>query len=77
MDWGMIYGVGCLVAYAVLALMCFFGIWGFASARYGLPGLVLGWVPGLVAAATLAVIGAFLWPLIVIGGLWFWWFWFH
>lgn len=68
-NWQTIYGVGAFLAWAAGALACFFGIWWFAAVRYQFPGLVLGWLPGAVAALTAAVIVAAIWPLIAFVGL--------
>ncbi|MBB4799691.1 hypothetical protein HNP32_003451 [Brevundimonas bullata] len=69
-NWQTIYGIGALIAWALFALICFFGVWWFAAERYQFPGLALGWLPGAIAALTAAVVAAALWPLVVVGGIW-------
>ena len=44
-------------------LAAFVGIWWFAAYKYALGGLVLGWIPGTVAAIVAAVVFGFGWPL--------------
>lgn len=71
-NWGLIYGIGALATYAICALALFFGIWWFSAAKYELAGIVLGWIPGAVAAMTLAVVVALLWPVVLVGGFLWW-----
>jgi len=68
-NWQMVYVGGAFIAWAIFALIAFFGVWWFSAEHYQFPGLALGWIPGAVAALTAAVVAAALWPLVVIGGL--------
>lgn len=64
-NWMLIYIVGVLAVGLLSALVLFFGTWWFAAARYELGGLVLGWVPGAVAAGVGGLVLGFAWPLSV------------
>lgn len=74
MDWllnngQMIYGVGAPIAWILGALISFFGIWWFWAVKYQFPRLVPGWLPGVVAALTAAVVVAAIWSLVAVVGL--------
>lgn len=62
-NWGAIYGIGALVVGALAWLGAFIGIWWFAAYRYALGGLVLGWLPGVIAACLAALVFGLGWPL--------------
>ena len=64
-NWGAIYGIGALIAGLLTAIVSFFGIWWFVAVKYQLGGLVLGWLPGAIAGATLGTIIGLGWPLLV------------
>ena len=69
-NWGAIYVVGALLSGLLSAIVIFFGVWWFAAAKYELGGLVLGWLPGTVAAAVVGAIMGFGWPILVPIALW-------
>ncbi len=58
-DWGTVYEVGCYVT-GVLVFVC---SWIYCVVAYGfLLGVGLGWLPSLIVA----VIAAYLWPLVAV-----------
>ena len=64
-DW---YDIGAWITGAIV----FVAIWGYCAAAYGFLGFALGWMPAVI----IAIILAFLWPLIVlilvVGGVLIW-----
>lgn len=64
-NWGAAYGIGALICAALVWLAVFVGIWWFASAKYALGGLVLGWLPAGIAATLAAIVGGLGWPIIL------------
>lgn len=69
-NWGTIYGAGVMVCGGLTVIIVFFGLWWFAADKYALGGLVLGWLPGAVAAATVGAIMAIGWPLLAPVAIW-------
>lgn len=69
-NWFNIYMVGALIVAGLTWLAAFFGLWWFAGAKYGLWGMMLGWLPGGVAGTVGAVVIGALWPLAVPAFLW-------
>lgn len=65
-NWGNIYVGGALLVWALSGIVAFFGIWLYAAERYQLAGMVLGWIPGGIAAATAALLLGLLWPLALV-----------
>lgn len=61
--WGAIYGIGALLVGVLSWLGAFVGIWWFAAYKYALGGLVLGWLPGMIAACLAALVLGLGWPL--------------
>ncbi len=60
---GKIYWIGA----CVVGVITFFSIWFYAFASWGfLIGLAIGWLPAIIGA----VIGALIWPLVVLVGGW-------
>ncbi len=68
--WSIYAFVG-LLAWVIGSMVAFFGMWWVASAKYGFPGLLFGWLPGVVMALTGVVIVALLWPGALVA--WLWW----
>jgi len=69
-NWGAIYGIGALISGLLAAIIVFFGLWWFAAAKYALGGLVLGWLPGAIAAVIVGAIMGFGWPILVPMTVW-------
>ncbi len=69
-NWGTIYGGGVIVVGLLTVIIVFFGVWWFAADKYALGGLVLGWVPGAVAAATIGAIMGIGWPVLAPLAIW-------
>jgi|GEM_PF-1164746 len=65
-----VYLIGAPIAGGVLGLVAFAALWWWAARQYALPGLVVGWLPGLVAGAIVFVVGGILWPFVVPVILW-------
>lgn len=65
-NWQWIYVMGGLGLGALFAVATFFGVWWFASARYQLGGLVLGWIPGGIAGVVGGTILGFTWPVALV-----------
>lgn len=63
-NWGAIYAIGGLVCGALAWLSVFGGVWWFASYRYELGGLAIGWLPAFIAACVAALVVGFGWPLL-------------
>lgn len=65
-NWMVIYIGGAVICALLAALIFFVGLWWFAAYRYALGGLVLGWLPGGVAAVVAAVVFGYGWPLFAV-----------
>jgi hypothetical protein len=53
------YRIGALIA----GIIIFIGVWIYAIVSWGfLIGIAIGWLPALISA----VIGGFIWPLIIL-----------
>lgn len=69
-NWADIYLGGALLCGALSALAVFGGIWWYAAAKYELGGLVLGWLPGGIAAFVVGWVIGLGWPLFAPLAFW-------